>query len=1105
MIYNLLVEIFAYNFITQGGAKMKKKIRLLTLLAAGTLFTGGLVSCGGGSSGSTSPSTTPVTTPIVTTTPDSPTITTPIDPTKDIFVKFVYNNGEEDHLKNVKAGDVIEEPTVPLYTNHTFVGWSTSKDSLIAFDFSKPLRGNTVLYAIWTTEKVTITFNANGANPIDSISGYPGDSLTLPTDLKKNNKVFDGWYSDASLTKPFNSATFPLKSTILYAKFVDSATSDTIDVTWPDSYKFHIPLANNTYAKNETVSFKVLVSEGFDQNAIVVKANDNVLVPNLGEYSFVATTNTTVTVENLVLKNVNVVFHSGYKDSSNEEVVYKVSIRYGDMISSTAADGHFSQKGYNLVGFYEDEEYSTKADFNISIRRDTNFYAKWEVANYKITYSNLYESYNLNTKESVTYFDEPYSLKPLLNAPRGLNFKGWSLDGKIVTEIPSKIDHDIELVAVWEKWQMEINFNTDDPDIEIATIKGYYGDPIILPQNPQREGFYFGGWYLDHDYKKPFTYTTWPATKFPINLFARWTVEPENSCKIVFENADGINIDYLTDAVPTNGYIHKGSTIVMRISVKNDLGFSGTPIVMINGVVKVGEEDGDIYTFIVNSDTRVTFDGISQKKHTIAFNYNDGTEYVVEKQVMYDQLLTNSVLIPEPKRDGYAFNGWFLDSECSTPVIMNTKITSDMVLYASWDLMHYTISLNNAPVTDHPGNVIDFTIESSTVILGSAEKEGYIFVGWYDSNGLEWKTVDPHNDLHRKDMTLYAQYRITTYNVNIYDIKGQILLNVFNDVNYNTTLRSLFKNMSDLRIEGYYIDQTQMYYDIDKSTQVDLNDQITDTTYIYATIKPKQYYVTFEDLSSSTAPYQVQNQYGNVIPSNEQEFTKNLYDQFVTYTLNQPLENTASYQDRIYVYGANGEKKLIEVKPDNTFEIQIKSTNRIVLERCNLVTLNFIDETTNNYQIVSGETTGFINDETEITLNSPIATKDILYIANVNGGVVDEKSLVEVKLSSTNQLILTLKDGMTLLVREREAVSIHLDQSVLDIGLSVVSGNTNNYLGNLVHIVLSMSDSEIKATGKKLYIQFGTSEPVEILVAEVDDKPSIMFTAETTDITLVLK
>ncbi|HBD06260.1 MAG TPA: hypothetical protein DCY93_02490 [Firmicutes bacterium] len=1086
---------------------MKKKTRLLTLLAAGTLFTGGLASCFGGSSSSnnTSPTTTPTSTPaIVTTTPATPTTSTPIDTNKDVFVKFVYNNGEEDHLKNAKAGDVIEEPAVPLFANHTFVGWSTSKDSLVTFDFSKPLRGNTVLYAIWTTEKVTITFNANGANPIDSVSGYPGDPLTLPTDLKKSNKVFDGWYSDAALTKPFNSATFPLKSTILYAKFVDGATSDTIDVTWPDSYKFHIPLSNDSYAKNETVSFKVLVSEGFDQNAIVVKANGNVLVPNLGEYSFVATVDTTVTVENLVLKNVNVVFHSGYKDSSNEEVVYKVSVRYGDMISSTAADGHFSQKGYNLVGFYEDEEFSTKADFNISIRRDTNFYAKWEVANYKITYSNIYESYNLNTKESVTYFDEPYSLEPLLNAPRGLNFKGWSLDGEIVTQIPSKIDRDIELVAVWEKWQMEINFNTDDPDIDIASIKGYFGDPIILPQNPHREGFYFGGWYLDHDYKRPFTYTTWPASDLPINLFARWTVEPENSCKIVFENADGINIDYLTEAVPDNGYIHKGSTIVMRISVKNDLGFSGTPIVMINGVVKVGEEDGDIYTFIVNSDTRVTFDGISQKKHTIAFKYNDGTEYTVEKQVMYDQLLTNSVLIPEPKRDGYAFNGWFLDSECTTPVMMNSKITSDMVLYASWDLMHYTIRLNNAPVTDHPGNVIDFTIESPTVILGNAKKDGYIFVGWYDDNGLEWKTVDPHNDLHRKDLTLYAQYRKTTYNVNIYDINGQILLNAYNNVEYDTTLRTIL-NFTDLRLDGYYIEQTEMYYDIDQRNQVDLNDKVKDTTLIYAVIKPKQYYVTFEDLSTSATPYQVRNQYNNVIPSDEQEFTKNLYDQYVTYTLNQPLENTASYQDRVYVYNSANDKKLVEVKPDNTFVIQIKSTNRIVVERCNSVTLNLVDETTNNYQIVSGETTGFINDETEITLNSALATKDILYIANVTGGVVDENSLVEVKLSSTNKLKLTFKEGIALLVREREAVSISLDQSAVDIGLSMVSGDAGNYLGNKVRIALSMSDSEIKATGKKLYIQFGTNEPVEILVADVDDAPTIIFVASDINVTLIVK
>lgn len=72
-----------------------------------------------------------------------------------------------------------------------------------------------------TTSKLTVKFETNGAEKIDSIIVKKGETVTLPAAPTKEGYKFDGWYTDAKLTQSFDEKTAILKNLTLYAKWVE--------------------------------------------------------------------------------------------------------------------------------------------------------------------------------------------------------------------------------------------------------------------------------------------------------------------------------------------------------------------------------------------------------------------------------------------------------------------------------------------------------------------------------------------------------------------------------------------------------------------------------------------------------------------------------------------------------------------------------------------------------------------------------------------------------------------------------------------------------------------------------------------------------------------
>lgn len=98
----------------------------------------------------------------------------------EVTVAFVANGGTAVPTLRLAKGETATAP-VTTRTGYTFQGWSSNKDSMVAYNFNTPVNENITLYAFWSADMVPVKLvymfeNANddGYSPagIDSTTVY---------------------------------------------------------------------------------------------------------------------------------------------------------------------------------------------------------------------------------------------------------------------------------------------------------------------------------------------------------------------------------------------------------------------------------------------------------------------------------------------------------------------------------------------------------------------------------------------------------------------------------------------------------------------------------------------------------------------------------------------------------------------------------------------------------------------------------------------------------------------------------------------------------------------------------------------------------------------
>ena len=128
--------------------------------------------------------------------------------------------------------------------------------------------------------------------------------------------------------------------------------------------------------------------------------------------------------------------------------------------------------------------------------------------------------------------------------------------------------------------------------------------------------------------------------------------------------------------------------------------------------VLVEDSKGDAVDFTIS----YTLDGGTN-------DANNPANYTIE---------TATITLKNASKDYYTFEGWYSEAAFTNQVTeIATGSTGDVILYAKFDAITYDISYTLDGGTNAANNPADYTVETATITLADASKDGYTFEGWY--------------------------------------------------------------------------------------------------------------------------------------------------------------------------------------------------------------------------------------------------------------------------------------------------------------------------------------------------------------------------------------
>ena len=136
-------------------------------------------------------------------------------------VTFNSEGGSAVASQSVNYGSTATAPASPTLTGYAFAGWYADAGYATAWNFSTNLvTGNVTIYAKWTINQYTVTFNSEGGSAVASQSVNYGSMATAPPDPTLTGYTFAGWYADVGLTTAWNfSANLVTGDVTVYAKW----------------------------------------------------------------------------------------------------------------------------------------------------------------------------------------------------------------------------------------------------------------------------------------------------------------------------------------------------------------------------------------------------------------------------------------------------------------------------------------------------------------------------------------------------------------------------------------------------------------------------------------------------------------------------------------------------------------------------------------------------------------------------------------------------------------------------------------------------------------------------------------------------------------------
>lgn len=135
-------------------------------------------------------------------------------------VTFNTNGGSSISNQTVAHGSKVRDPGPTSKTGYTFNYWCSDSGLNNRFDFANtPITSNITLYAKFTINSYTVTFNTDGGTSIANQTINYGGKIIKPANPSKTGYDFINWYTDVNYSTVFNFDKPVTANVTVYAKF----------------------------------------------------------------------------------------------------------------------------------------------------------------------------------------------------------------------------------------------------------------------------------------------------------------------------------------------------------------------------------------------------------------------------------------------------------------------------------------------------------------------------------------------------------------------------------------------------------------------------------------------------------------------------------------------------------------------------------------------------------------------------------------------------------------------------------------------------------------------------------------------------------------------
>ena len=263
------------------------------------------------------------------------------------------------------------QPTAPTRTGYTFTGWYTDAARTQLFDFTNTaVTTSTQLYAGWSINQYTVSFNSSGGTAIANVPVSYGATISEPTTPTRTGYTFNGWYTNAGRTQLFNFATAITANLQLYAEW-----------------------STNQYIVSFNSDGGTLVADvgiNYGSSVSAPTAPSRTGYTFTGWYTDTARTQLFDFTNSVITEDIQL--YAGWSlnqytisfDSSGGTSIADRQLDYGSLVSEPTAP---TRTGYTFTGWYTDAAHTQRFDFaTATVAANIQLYAGWTLQSYTVTF-----------------------------------------------------------------------------------------------------------------------------------------------------------------------------------------------------------------------------------------------------------------------------------------------------------------------------------------------------------------------------------------------------------------------------------------------------------------------------------------------------------------------------------------------------------------------------------------------------------------------------------------------------------------------------------------------------------------------------------------------